>query len=277
MIQTTSIKSRSMQCSPPVCQHQSACQGSQKNWDTIVTHTIIKLSRIQLLQLNPDPCNAHHQSANITLHAEGLKRIEYFAMCTTSKLARNQNTSIVSKPIHAHWEADIKQVDKSAQHGEVVKFWGKDRFWSIGQLERTIVSLPSASWIWASRLLPPVPPGMTTSPWVALLSSSSISTASRIFSLSTNLISSTISLNFSAGSIIEFKICLILPECFPPLLWPFENQHPQQQTWGINLNFFNSNTADTCRHAHHREEAQMQPKGSKLLPRQSRGLRRVEQ
>jgi hypothetical protein len=95
--------------------------------------------------------------------------------------------------------------------------------------------------------------------------------------LSTNLISSTISLNFSAGSIIEFKICLILPECFPPLLWPFENQHPQQQTWGINLNFFNSNTADTCRHAHHREEAQMQPKGSKLLPRQSRGLRRVEQ
>jgi hypothetical protein len=95
--------------------------------------------------------------------------------------------------------------------------------------------------------------------------------------LSTNLISSTISLNFSAGSIIDIKICLILPECFPPLLRPFENQNPQQQTWRINLNFFNSNTADTYRHAHHQEEAQMQPKGSKLLPRQSRGLRRVEQ
>lgn len=101
-------------------------------------------------------------------------------MCTrsklsTSKLARNQNTSIISKPMHAHWGADIKQVDKRAQHGGVVKFWGKDRFWAIGQLERTIVSLPSASWIWASRLLPPVPPGMTTSPCLALLLSSSIS------------------------------------------------------------------------------------------------------
>jgi hypothetical protein len=55
MIQTTSIKSRAMQWSPPVCQHQSACQGSQKNWNTIATHTIIKLSRIQTTSIESWP------------------------------------------------------------------------------------------------------------------------------------------------------------------------------------------------------------------------------
>ncbi len=75
--------------------------------------------------------------------------------------------------------------------------------------------VPSARWIWASRLLPPVPPGTTTSPSRARLLSSSLSsgvsiaTASRTFSLSTILCSSTISLSFSAGSRLEASISWI--------------------------------------------------------------------
>ncbi len=65
------------------------------------------------------------------------------------------------------------------------------------------------------QALPPAPPGMTSSPLRALLSSSSLSsgvsiiTASRMFSLSTSLISSTMSLSFSTGSRLEAKISLI--------------------------------------------------------------------
>ncbi len=60
-IQTISIECRPVQCSPPVCQHQTACQETWKNWVIawknwgIATHITSKLLRIQTTDIEDRP------------------------------------------------------------------------------------------------------------------------------------------------------------------------------------------------------------------------------